>query len=323
MAIHTQKQPSDRKIFLLIDGHAVIYRAFYAFPGLTDTQGRLINAVYGFTRIILTAIRDFRPEYIAVTFDCHAPTFRHDNFTEYKANRAEMPDDLKPQIELIKQVVTALNIPQFAIPGFEADDIIGTISKILEQPGQPGQQGKLLTIIVTGDRDTLQLVDEDTHVWMPGRGKQQTDREYDIEAATEKMGVPPAQLVDLKALMGDSSDNIPGVKGVGPKTAIALIKQFGSLDALYHALESGEAQQLGLKPAVVAKLLAEKSQAYLSRDLAQINRSVPLDFSLTACMVNSYDKGTVVELFKQFDFHSLISLLPADAFEASVQEALF
>lgn len=323
MAKSTQNPPSERKIFLLIDGHAVIYRAFYAFPGLTDKQGRMINAVYGFARIILTAIRDFRPEYIAVTFDCHAPTFRHDNFTEYKANRAEMPDDLKPQIELIKEVVTALNIPQFAIPGYEADDIIGTISKILEQPGQPGQQGKLLTIIVTGDRDTLQLVDDDTHVWMPGRGKNQTDREYDIEAATEKMGVPPTQLVDLKALMGDASDNIPGVKGVGPKTAIALIQQFGSLDALYQSLEDGSALQRGLKPAVVAKLIAEKPQAYLSQSLAQIERSVPLTFALQDCTVNGYDKGTVVELFNQYDFHSLIPLLPPDAFETSVQEALF
>jgi DNA polymerase I len=322
MSKSTANQPSERKIFLLIDGHAVIYRAFYAFPGLTDTQGRMINAVYGFARIILTAIRDFRPEYIAVTFDCHAPTFRHDTFTEYKANRAEMPDDLKPQIELIKQVVTALNIPQFAIPGYEADDIIGTISKILEQPGQPGRQGKLLTIIVTGDRDTLQLVDDDTHVWMPGRGKNQSDREYDTEAATEKMGVPPNQLVDLKALMGDSSDNIPGVKGVGPKTAIALIKQFGSLDGLYQALENGSAQQ-DLKPAVVTKLMAEKPQAYLSQGLARIDCSVPLTFTLQDCAVNGYDKGAVVELFAQFDFHSLIPLLPSDAFEASVQEALF
>lgn len=323
MVKRTQNPPTERKIFLLIDGHAVIYRAFYAFPGLTDSQGRIINAVYGFARIILTAIRDFRPEYIAVTFDCHAPTFRHENFTDYKANRAEMPDDLKPQIELIKEVVTALNIPQFAIPGYEADDLIGTISHILEQPGQPGEQGKLLTIIVTGDRDTLQLVDEDTHVWMPGRGKNQSDREYDIAAATEKMGVPPNKLIDLKALMGDSSDNIPGVKGIGPKTAIALIQQFGSLDALYQALEAGTAVQQGVKPGVAAKLLAEKDQAYMSQALATIERSVPLDFKLEDCVVNGYDKGTVVQLFNQFDFHSLIPLLPSDAFEMSVQEALF
>lgn len=322
MAKNTPNQPNERKIFLLIDGHAVIYRAFYAFPGLTDTQGRMINAVYGFTRIILTAIRDFRPEYIAVTFDSHAPTFRHENFTEYKANRAEMPDDLKPQIEIIKQVVEALNIPQFAIPGYEADDIIGTISKILEQPGQPGQQGKLLTIIVTGDRDTLQLVDEDTHVWMPGRGKNQTDREYDVAAATEKMGVPPSQLVDLKALMGDTSDNIPGVKGIGPKTAIALIKQFGSLDALYQALEDGTALA-GLRSAMVDKLLAEKAQAYMSQGLARIDCSVPLEFVLHDCTVNGYDKGKVVELFSQLEFRSLVPLLPPDAFETSVQEALF
>jgi DNA polymerase-1 len=307
----------------LIDGHAVIYRAFYAFPGLTNPKGELINAVYGFTKIVLTAIRDYSPEYMAVTFDCPAKTFRHDQFAEYKANRAEMPDDLKPQIELIKGVVEALNIPQFAITGFEADDIIGTISSILEQPGQPGALDKLLTVIVTGDRDTLQLVDHDTHVWLPARTKYQKDQELDADAVVEKMGVKPTQIIDLKALMGDSSDNIPGVKGIGPKTAVKLITQFKTLDGLYAALGTKSAAELELSPKLVEKLVAEKEIAYISQKLATIERNVPLNFDLEACRVCSYDKGKVIELFDQWSFNSLLNLLPADEFESSVQAALF
>ncbi len=314
---------SARKFFLLIDGHAVIYRAFYGFPGLTNPSGQLINAVYGFTKIILTAIRDYSPEYIAVTFDCAAPTFRHTDFAEYKANRAEMPDELKPQIEMVKAVVAALNIPQFAIPGFEADDIIGTISSILEQPGQPGAADKLLTVIVTGDRDTLQLVDHDTHVWLPARTKYQSDQELDSDAVIAKMGVKPTQIIDLKALMGDSSDNIPGVKGIGPKTAVKLITQFETLDALYTALEKKTAAELELAPKLFEKLVAEKEMAYVSQKLATIDRNVPLTFDLEACRVSGYDKGKTVELFKEWGFNSLLGILPADEFESAVQAALF
>lgn len=314
---------SEPKTFLLIDGHAVIYRAFFAFTGLTNGEGLAMSAVYGFTRIVLTAIRDYNPEYIAITFDCAEPTFRHKDYAEYKANREAMPEELRPQIDMVKEVVTALNIPQFAIPGFEADDIIGTISRMLCQSEHLKDEEKLLTVIVTGDRDTLQLVDDDTHVWLPGRGKFQQDQELDAEAVVVKMGVRPNQIVDLKALMGDSSDNIPGVKGVGPKTAAKLINQFETLNGLYEALEKKSAAELNLPVKLVDKLKAEKEMAYLSQKLATIDRGVPLTFSLTDCSVKGYDKGKVVALFQEWDFKSLINLLPADEFESSVQAALF
>lgn len=314
---------TERKTFLLIDGHAVIYRAFFAVIGLTNSSGQLVNAVYGFTRIILTAIRDYNPEYIAVTFDSAAPTFRHQDFAAYKANRAEMPEDLRPQIAMVKEMVSALNIPQFAIPGFEADDIIGTISRMLCEKEHLKDENQLLTVIVTGDRDTLQLVDEHTHVWLPARTKVQHNQELDTPAVVLKMGVRPDQIIDLKALMGDASDNIPGVKGIGPKTAVKLITQFESLDGLYEALAKKSAADLDLSPKLVEKLIAEKEMSYLSQKLATIDRHVPITFSLADCKVTNYDKGKVVELLKEWDFKSLINLLPTDEFESTVQAALF
>jgi len=313
-------ESSKRPIFLLIDGHAVIYRAFYGFPGLTNTAGQLANAVFGFSRILLTAIRDFEPEYMAVTFDNKAPTFRHDSFAGYKANRAEMPEDLRPQIEMVKQVVTALNIPQFEVPGFEADDLIGTISKILDQPTS---KPDVLTVIVTGDRDTFQLVDDNTHVWLPARNKDQVATEYDIAGVEKKMGVPPNQVIELKALMGDASDNIPGVKGIGPKTAASLILEFGSIEAIYEALASESPAAKRLSAGVVKKLIEDKANALMSKQLATIERNMPLDFSLAACKVSEYDKGVATGLFQEWGFKSLIGILPADEFETSVQAALF
>jgi DNA polymerase-1 len=311
----------DKPIFLLIDGHAVIYRAFFSMPPtLTNKEGIPINAVFGFTRILLTAIRDFSPKYIAVTFDHRDPTFRHTAFKDYKANRAEMPAELQPQIELVKQVVSALNIPQFELAGYEADDLIGTISRVLDEPKA---KSKVLTIIVTGDRDTFQLVDDNTHVWLPARGKDFAPTEYDAEGVVKKMGVPPHQIIELKALMGDASDNIPGVKGIGPKSAIKLIEQFGTVAALYEALEKDSPEINAIPAGVVTKLRASKAEAEISLSLATIDRNVPLQFDLASCEVCQYDKSKALELFTAWDFQSLIKLLPADEFEASVQAALF
>ncbi len=314
------QKKSDKPTFLLIDGHAVIYRAYFGFPGLTNSAGQLANAAFGFSRILLTAIRDFEPEYMAVAFDNHAPTFRHQNFADYKAHRAEMPDDLKPQIDMVKQVVKALNIPQFEVPGFEADDIIGTISRILDLPEN---EKKVMTVIVTGDRDTFQLVDNNTHVWLPARNKDQAATEYDAAGVERKMGVSPNQIIDLKALMGDSSDNIPGVKGIGPKTAADLIKKFGNINALYEALENQTADAEKISKKVAEKLVAEKDQAMMSQALATIDRNVPLEFSLKDCTVHDYNKEVITELFNSWGFKSLIGALPADAFQTSVQAALF
>ncbi len=318
---------SDRPIFLIVDGHALIYRAFYALPKLTDPQGRVINAVYGFTRILLTAISEFRPKYLAVTFDHRKPTFRHKEFEDYKAQRPEMPDELQPQIPVIKKVVAALNIPQFEQEGYEADDLIGTVSYFLDHcPQKLKADEDILSVIVTGDKDLLQLVDDNTHVWLPGRGKKQ-DREYDAAAVEKDLGVKPSQVVDMKALMGDPSDNIPGIKGIGPKTAVRLLDEFGNLDKIYQEvalIESGEKKEGGLlKGGLLKKLQQEKENAYMSKKLAQIEQNVELQIDLPQCQVNSYDKAEVVALFQELDFNSLTPFLPNDQFELDIQEALF
>ena len=311
------------KTFVLIDSHALIYRAYHAFPDLTTPDGMLVNAVYGFSRSLLVAIRDLHPTYIAATFDSKGKTKRATEYKEYKANRAAMPDDLIPQIALVKEVVETLNIPQFSQVGIEADDLLGTITKQVEE-----EHPDIRTIIVTGDKDMFQLVSDKTHVWMPGRGRGQLDTEYDAEEVQKKMGVPVSQIIDLKALMGDASDNIPGVKGVGPKTAKRLLERHRTLEGIYQRVDelaAGEpaAADEVLVKSTLTKITADTEMAFLSQQLATIDRSVPMDFSLEPCRVSVYDKAAASALFEKFHFTSLKGLLPKDAFELGVQKALF
>lgn len=308
----------SRKKFLLVDAHALIYRAYYAIPNLTDPNGNLVNAVYGFSKMVLNAISYFEPEYAAVCFDHPKPTFRHKRFDGYKAQRAKMPDDLIPQIQIIKEVVEALGIPKFEIEGFEADDLIGTVNCKVED-----MDHQLLTIIVTGDQDAFQLVDNDTHIWMPARGKQKGDIEYDSAMVEKKLGITPQQVIDLKALMGDHSDNIPGIKGVGPKTAVTLIQRFGTIEKIYDFLAKNPSGDQLIKGALLTKLIDGQESAFLSKELATIECEAPINFNLENCRVTTYDKNKVIEIFKTLNFKSLIGTLPQDAFEASVQEALF
>lgn len=316
---------NDHDVLLLVDAHAIIYRAYFALPNLTTSQGKLINAAFGFTRILLTAIRDLEPTHLAVLFDHPKPTFRHKEYKEYKAHREKMPDDLQPQIPLVKQVVDSLNIPRFELEGYEADDLIGTLSRqaaALDTAEEQDQGRKLKTVIVTGDKDLLQLVDSSVHVWLPGRGRRD-DREYAREEVEDDLGVYPEQVVDLKALMGDSSDNIPGIRGIGPKTAEKLLNEFGSLEAVYQALEKREEHTDILKGALVKRLENGKENAFLSQKLAQIDQQAPIELNLEQCRVEGYDKQEAVELFQELEFQSLIKELPNDAFETSVQESLF
>lgn len=322
----SQSASQDKPIFLLFDGHAVIYRAYYALPPLTDPSGRIVNAAFGFSRILLAALEEFEPEYVAVTFDHPKPTFRHKEFKDYKAHRPEMPDDLQPQIPLVKEIVDALGIPRFELEGYEADDLIGTVSYYLDhQPEKLGAHQEILNVIVTGDKDLLQLVDDNTHVWIPGRG-QGNDLEYDAPLVEEKMGVRPNQVVDMKALMGDSSDNIPGIKGIGKKTAVKLLEAHQTLDELFERVTqlqgTGEKDDL-LKGALLNRLIEGKDSAYMSQELARINCQAPINIDLDQCRIESYDKTQAVEIFKQLEFNSLLKMLPKDEFEASVQEALF
>ncbi|PWU22751.1 hypothetical protein C5B42_05160 [Candidatus Cerribacteria bacterium 'Amazon FNV 2010 28 9'] len=307
---------------VLIDGHALAYRAYHAFPPLTTHDGELVNAVYGFSRILLTVLKDLSPEYVCASFDLPKPTFRHTQYTAYKAQRKEMPTDLQTQIERIKQVVETMNIPIFAVEGYEADDVIGTISTKVVADGSIDK-----VLIVTGDRDAFQLVNDKIHVYMPPRAKDAFYTDVGPQEVVERMGVRPDQIIDYKGLCGDTSDNIPGVRGIGEKGAVKMLQAFETAEGIYTAMKGPEKLTAEQKKILTAKIIEKLANGYddmhLSKELATIDTHVPLDFKLEDCMLRSYDKQKVVDLFTKLEFKSLVNLLPKDDFEGDVQASLF
>jgi len=285
-----------RPLLVLIDGHALAYRAFFALPpDMATTKGELTNAVYGFTSMLLRVLEEVRPDYIAVAFDT-GRTFRHETFAEYKGHRAKQPEELAAQMERIRQVVEAFNIPIFAVEGYEADDVIGTLARQAEAQG-------LEVLIVTGDTDAFQLINEHVRVMTSGRRFSDVII-YDAERIRERYGVEPHQLVDYKALVGDPSDNIPGVRGVGEKTARALLQKYGSLENIYDHLDE-------IKPERARRALAaHREEAFLSRDLARIRTDVPIQLDLEACRVRDFDRERVLALFRELEFKSLVGRVP-------------
>lgn len=315
-------EPDNRLI--LIDGHALLYRAFFAFPTLTTKSGMNVNAIYGFTRVLLTVIRDQNPKYLAVTFDTPKPTFRHTQFVGYKAQRKEMPEELQGQIDGVKEIVKCLNIPQFFIDGFEADDVIGTLAKNITAGCKEGDHGTHV-LIVTGDKDSFQLVNDCVHILVPPHGKQ-GEQEFDAAAVVAKMSVRPDQIVDYKALSGDPSDNIPGIKGIGSKTAVRLLQEYGTLDNMYQEIKDQTDKVKNskvLKGSTLVKVVEGFESAKMSQSLAQIDTNVPIQIDLEDCIVSGYDKTKTVEKFNEFEFNSLIKYLPPDELESSVMDSLF
>jgi DNA polymerase-1 len=294
-----------KKIFLIIDGHALIHRAWHALPPMTTKDGLVVHGAYGFTTIMLNAIKKFSPAYMAVTFDLPGGTFRNDLYEEYKATREKKPDELYAQIDSIRKILKAMEIPEFSVKGFEADDVIGTLSKLA------GEQAKdVETVIVTGDMDTLQLVDDRTKVFTMRKGMSDTVL-YDTKAVKDRFGFKPPQLVDYKALRGDPSDNIPGVKGVGEKTGSELIAEFGSIEKLYASLEKNDRMAQALKAGIREKLLADKANAFLAFDLCRIRRDVKVDFALSRCVFHPITREKVTPIFTELEFMKLLERMPA------------
>ncbi len=284
---------------LLIDGHAVFHRAYHALPPLTTSKGELVNAVFGFTSMLLRAIADINPNYIAVAFYTAHPTFRHQEYTLYKAQRITAPQELHEQLPRVKQVVEALNIPIFELAGYEADDVIGTLVRQATEKAR----ADLEVIIVTGDRDTLQLVRPKVKVCAPGKSFSDVIY-YDEKRVREKYGLDPSQLVDYKALAGDASDNIPGVRGIGDVTATKLLQKFGNIEKLYHNLDKVESER-------IRKMLeADAESAVLSKKLATIDTKVPIKLNLKEGVLSDYNKTAVTTLFEELEFKSLIPKLP-------------
>lgn len=279
------------KLFLL-DGHSLAHRAFYALPLLQNKDGEYTNAVYGFARMLLRLIEDEKPDYMIVVFDRKEPTFRHKEYPDYKGNRKEMPEELGPQFPLIEEFLKGLNIATISKAGYEADDIIGTLAKKAEAEGMEVR-------IVTGDRDSLQLVDDRINVLYTKRGISDIEK-YDYKKVVEKYELEPEQLKDMKGLMGDSSDNIPGVPGIGEKTAISLLKEFSSLENLLANIDkvSGKKRK--------EQLTEFAEQARLSKVLGTIIVDVPLDIDFSECRTGEPDNDILIPLLERLEFASIM-----------------
>src|SRR5438093_4746307 len=284
------------KTLVLVDGHALVHRAFHAIPAsFMTSRGEPTNAVYGFTSTLLTVLQEQHPEYCAVAFDRSAPTYRHTAYPDYKATRPRMSDDLRQQFQRVRQVVRALNIPIFEQDGFEADDILGCLARQAENEGVD-------SLIVTGDLDLLQLVDDHVRVLAP-RGRISDTITYDVAAVRERYGLDPAQIPDLKALSGDTSDNIEGVPGIGPKTASALLGKFGTIENLLAHLDD-------LPPKQRDALAAHEQRIRENKRLVTIDRSAPCVLDLAKCRLTDYNRQKALALFQELEFRSLLAKLP-------------
>lgn len=297
----------DKRI-IIIDGNSLVNRAFYALPPLTTKEGKHTNAIYGFVTMLLKVMEDYKPDYIGVAFDKKAPTFRHKEYTDYKAGRKKMPQELAEQLEPLKEVLDAFQIYRIELEGFEADDLIGTLAKYCESEG-------LESLIVTGDRDALQLTSDRTKVLFTKKGISQLEI-YDDVKVMEDYEVTPLQFIDLKGLMGDKSDNIPGIAGVGEKTAIKLLKQFGSIENLIQNTD----QVVGEK--LKEKIMNSREDAMLSKRLATIITNVPIDINLDKLKKRDGDLQKLMELFKSFEFNSLIPRIKKNIIDTNVDEVV-
>jgi len=281
---------------ILIDGNALIHRAYHAIPPFKTKKGKLVNAVYGFISILFRAIQELKPGYLAVTFDLSGPTFRNLEYEEYKAKRIKQPQEFYDQIPLIKEFVKALEIPIYEKKGFEADDIIGTII-------EKTKDKKIKKIIITSDLDVLQLVNRETEIHTLKKGINDT-AVYNLLTIKERYGLTPDQIISFRGLKGDPSDNIPGVPGIGEKTALQLIKEFNSLENLYKELSNSN-----LKQKLQSRLLEYKEQAFFSKYLSTIKKDVPINFKLTECKWGKFNRKKTNKLLETLGFKSLIKRL--------------
>jgi len=289
---------------VLIDGNSLLHRAYHALPKtLTTSEGQVVNAVYGFTRMLLKVIKDLKPQYLAVAFDMKGPTFRHLEYEKYKEKRPEMDTELAAQLPVVKELLESFEIPVYEIQGFEGEDVIAALiaqsaKRKVQSQVQSSKLGGLETVVVTGDRDVLQLVDERTKVYAPLKGLSNPIM-YDAAEVQKRYGLTPEQIVDYKALRGDPSDNIPGVPGVGEKTAVELLQKYGTLEEVFNHLdELPERQQ---------KLLREyRKQAELSQKLATITTNAPVELDLDKCRVGDFRSKKAIEALKKLEFKSLV-----------------
>jgi len=283
---------------MLLDSNSLIYRAYFALINtpLTTSKGSLVNAVFGFWSIVLRGFQDVKPDYVIACFDLPAPTFRHEQYTDYKATRRAMPDDLRDQFPIVREIITAFGVPIYQLEGFEADDLIATLV-------HQAEEREVDTTIVSGDLDLLQIVSDQTTLMTTRGGVQQTTF-YDPAKVMERYGLRPEQMVDFKALKGDTTDNIPGIAGVGEKTAAKLVQDFGSVDGIYAALDRVMPDKLRVK------LEENRDDVFRWRSLVTVRADVPVELDLEPARLGNYDRNEVLRLFREYEFRSLVERLP-------------
>ncbi|MDO8551360.1 MAG: 5'-3' exonuclease H3TH domain-containing protein [bacterium] len=304
---------------ILIDGNAILHRAYHALPPLTNRSGELVNAVYGFSTMLLKVIGDLKPSFIVVAFDTSKPTFRKMEYLGYQSNRPAMDEELSGQIEKVHEMVRAFEIPIYSVPGFEADDVIGTLARqaveglgvrgqrLVKKPPKPSPliavRSPLEVIIVTGDKDIMQLVGSKVKIYAPVKGMSEAEL-FDEKKVAEKLGVAPSQIIEYKGLVGDPSDNYPGVPGIGPKTAVDLLNRYKTIPNLYKHLKD-------LPEGLSQKLTEGKQLAELSRKLATIVTEVPisLDFEKSRFVFDEEKKQKIASKFQEMGFKSLAARL--------------
>ena len=290
---------------VIVDGHAIAHRAYHSIPPLTS-NGQPVNAIYGFYSMVLSAIDILNPKYLIVCLDSPGPNFRNEEFVGYRAQRKPADVDLKSQLPLLPTTLETAGISHYSMGGFEADDLIATIARRSLRRHLKSTKKPIISkvTIITGDKDLMQLVDDKINLFVPVQGLSVT-KNYDAPTVKEKLGVNPTQVVDLKALMGDQSDNYPGVEGIGPKTAIDLLSKYHNLDNIYQALENGD----DFSGSVKSKLQKDKENAYLSQKLATLVDNIPIKFSLKSALVTDSTFTSMASLFTQYNFKSLSTRL--------------
>lgn len=298
------KKNKTKKLLVLLDSHALIHRAFHALPPLTSSKGEPVGAVYGVANVLLKIVKDMKPDYIAAAFDRPEPTFRHDAYEDYKAQRAAAPDALIPQFDRTKDLMRAFNIPVYEKAGFEADDVLGTLVEEAKK-----EDNQLRVLIASGDMDTIQLVEGDrVCVFTMRKGIADTVL-YNEAASKERFGFNPEYVPDFKGLKGDPSDNIKGVPGIGDKTATVLIQTFGSLEKLYKNLEGEAPDPAAFKGRIGELLRTHKKDAFFSRDLAIIRKDVPIKFNLEECAWSGFNRDKAADFLRELNFTSLLNRL--------------
>lgn len=286
---------------IVIDANALLHRSFHALPPLTTKDGQMINAVYGFLTVLFKVLKEFKPTHVVVAFDKAKRTFRHDKFEAYKAGRAKTPDEFFEQLPIVKEVLAAFHIPVYEQEGYEADDLIGTIA-------QENEKIKIDTIIVTGDKDAFQLIDDHTRVHTLRKGIADTIT-YDEKAFIARYGFTPIQMIDFKAIAGDPSDNIPGVRGIGEKGATALLQKFKTLEKIYEAIDT-KGEEVDIPKRQLTLLIKHREDAFLSKELATIITDVDMQYQPAEATLKPYDKQAVYQLFQTYEFKSLLNRLP-------------